>query len=185
MAKIDAGHIVIESAPLDVSDLMIAVMDLMRLRAEEKGIELFLVQNPEFRRFVRADGEKLRQVLINLTSNAVKYTERGSVILRVGSQPADDSQQCRLVMEVQDTGIGIARDDQTHIFEPFVQVGKLSTQKGTGLGLAITKKYIELMGGTIEVESAPGKGSLFRIEVPVLKVEESEMPGPRHIAAGL
>jgi signal transduction histidine kinase/ligand-binding sensor domain-containing protein/CheY-like chemotaxis protein len=178
MSKIDAGRIVIESAPLDVSNLMIAVMDLMRLRAEEKGIELFLVQNPEFRRFVQADGEKLRQVLINLISNAVKYTERGSVILRAGSQPADDSQHCRLVMEVQDTGIGITRDDQTHIFEPFVQVGKLSTQKGTGLGLAITKKYIELMGGTIEVESAPGKGSLFRIEVPVLKVEESEMPGP-------
>src|SRR5262249_724559 len=78
--------------------------------------------------------------------------------------------------EVQDTGIGISSDDQTRIFEPFVQVGKLSMQKGTGLGLAITKKFVELMGGTIRVESAPGKGSLFHLEVPVLTLEASEIP---------
>jgi CheY-like chemotaxis protein len=90
-------------------------------------------------------------------------------------QEAEDSQYCRLVMEVQDTGIGILREEQARIFDPFVQAGKLSNQKGTGLGLAITKKYVELMGGTIQVESAPGKGSLFRVEIPVPKVERSEM----------
>ena len=115
-------------------------------------------------------------MLINLVGNAVKYTERGRVILRVGGQRIEDSQDCRLVMEVQDGGIGIASGDQARIFEPFIQAGKLSKQKGTGLGLAITKRYVELMGGTIQVESAPGKGSLFRVEIPVLKVERSEMP---------
>ena len=176
MAKIDAGRIAIEKAPLDLSDLVSGVMDLMRLRAEEKGLELSILQTPELCQFVQADGEKLHQVLINLVSNAVKHTERGSVILRMGSQPGEDSQRCQLVIEVQDTGIGIASGDQARIFEPFVQAGKLSTQKGTGLGLAISKKYVELMGGTIQVESAPGKGSLFRVEIPVLKIEESEMP---------
>ncbi len=176
MAKIDAGRIVIEKAPLDLKDLVSSVMDLMRLRAEEKGLELSMLQTPELCQFVQADGEKLRQVLINLVGNAVKYTERGSVSVSVDSQPAGDHQYCRLLLEVRDTGAGIAGEDQGRIFEPFIQAGKRSTQKGTGLGLAITKKYVEPMGGTIQVESAPGKGSLFRVEIPVLKIEESEMP---------
>jgi signal transduction histidine kinase/ligand-binding sensor domain-containing protein len=176
MAKIDAGRIVIENAPLDLTDLASGVIDLMRLRAEEKGLELCFEQTAGFCQFVQTDSEKLRQVLINLVGNAVKYTEHGRVILRVGGQRIEDSQDCRLVMEVQDSGIGIASDDQARIFEPFLQAGKLSRQEGTGLGLAITKRYVELMGGTIQVESAQGIGSLFRVEIPVLTVERSEMP---------
>ena len=176
MAKIDAGRIVIENAPVDLKELVHGVMDLMRLRAEEKNLELSVLEIPESCQFVWADGEKLRQVLINLVGNAVKYTERGSVVLRVGSQPAENAHQRRLVIEVQDTGVGIASDEQARIFEPFVQAGKLSRQKGTGLGLAISKRYVELMGGTIQVESAPGEGSLFRVEIPVLTVNRSEMP---------
>ncbi|HEX4769354.1 MAG TPA: two-component regulator propeller domain-containing protein [Bryobacteraceae bacterium] len=177
MAKIDSGRIVIESAPLDLREIISGVIDLMRLRAEQKGLHLSILQTPEFCPFVEADGEKLRQALINLVGNAVKYTAGGSVILGVDSRPAENPQYCRLVMEVQDTGIGIAPDDQARIFDPFVQAGKPSTQKGTGLGLAISKRYIELMGGTIQVESAPGKGSLFRIQIPVLKLEESDVTG--------
>ena len=176
IAKIDAGRIVIENGPLDLSDLVSGVMEHMRLRAEEKGLELITLQTARFCQFVETDGEKLREVLINLLANGVKYTHRGSVILRVGSQSAEDSQHCRLVLEVQDTGIGIASDDHSRIFEPFVQAGKLSRQKGTGLGLAITKKFVELMGGTIQLESAPGKGSLFRVEIPVRELERSDMP---------
>ncbi len=116
MAKIDAGRIAIENAPLDLTDLVSGVMDLMRLRAEEKGLKLCFQQTPDFCQFVQADGEKLRQVLINLVGNAVKYTERGSVTLRVGSRPAENAQQCRLVMEVQDTGGGIASSDRERIF---------------------------------------------------------------------
>ncbi|MBV9499969.1 MAG: response regulator [Acidobacteriaceae bacterium] len=176
MSKIDAGRIVIENAPLDLSELANGVIELMCLRAQEKGIALSIAEASGFCRFVETDGEKLRQVLINLIGNAVKFTERGSVILRVGSQPAEDSQHCRLVIEVQDTGVGITKEEQARIFNPFVQAGKLHTQKGTGLGLAITKRFIELMGGAIQLESTPGKGSLFRVEFRVRKVERSEMP---------
>jgi signal transduction histidine kinase/DNA-binding NarL/FixJ family response regulator len=176
MAKIDAGRIVIETAPLDLRELVYGVMDLMRLRAEEKGLGLSTQQAPGFCQFKQADGEKLRQVLINLVGNAVKYTEHGSVILRVRGQPGADFQHWRLVIEVQDTGVGIASEDRARVFEPFVQAGRLSTQKGTGLGLAITKKYVELMGGMIEIERAPRKGSLFRVEIPVLKADAFEMP---------
>ena len=105
--------------------------------------------------------EKLRQVLINLVGNAVKYTERGSVTLRVDSLPAEDSQHCRFVMEVQDTGIGISSEEQARIFDPFVQAGKLHTQKGTGLGLAITKRFVELMGGTIQSRARWAKDRCF------------------------
>jgi signal transduction histidine kinase/CheY-like chemotaxis protein len=176
MSKIDAGHIVIENAEVDVKDLANSVVDLMRLRAEKKGLALSLQQDQGLCQFVQADGEKLREVLINLVGNAVKYTQSGKVILRVRGEPGEDSRYCKLLMEVQDTGIGIASDDQARIFEPFVQAGKSHTQKGTGLGLAITKRYVDLMGGTIQVVSTLGKGSLFRVEIPVLKVEKSEMP---------
>ncbi|MFZ0593533.1 MAG: two-component regulator propeller domain-containing protein [Bryobacteraceae bacterium] len=176
MAKIDAGRIVIENAPLDLKELVHGVMDLMRLRAEEKNLALSVLEAPESCQFVRADGEKLRQVLVNLVSNAVKYTERGSVVLRVSEQAAWDAEHCQLVIEVEDTGIGISAVDQARIFEPFVQAAKLSTSKGTGLGLAITKKYVELMGGSLRVDSEPGKGSLFRVEIPVAKLDRSEVP---------
>jgi signal transduction histidine kinase/CheY-like chemotaxis protein len=176
MAKIDAGQVVIENAPVDLRDLVHGVTDLMRFGAEEKGLILSVLETSRSCEFVRTDGEKLQQILINLVSNAVKFTERGTVILRVGGEPSEAPRYCKLVLEVQDTGIGIANSEQARIFDPFVQAGKLRTQKGTGLGLAITKKYVELMGGTIRVESTLGKGSLFRVEIPVLKVDSSEMP---------
>jgi signal transduction histidine kinase len=176
MAKIDAGHIVIKNAPVNLSNLAMGVLDLVRLQAEKKGLELSLQRASGFTPYIETDGEKLRQLLINLVGNAVKYTEHGSIILRVGSQPAPDPRNLRLAIEVRDTGIGIASNDQAHIFDPLAQADKLSTHKGTGLGLAITKSYIELMGGSIQLESASGKGSVFRLHIPVRKLDGSEMP---------
>jgi CheY-like chemotaxis protein len=114
-------------------------------------------------------------VLLNLLGNAVKFTERGRVILRVAAKPVDAGQRLLLIFEVQDTGIGIVPEDQVRIFTPFIQVGKAATQSGTGLGLGITRQFVQIMGGTIHLDSAPGKGSLFRVEVPVGRVEESEL----------
>lgn len=176
VAKIDAGRIVIEIAAVDLRETVKSVVDLMRLRAEEKGLEFAAQESAGFCPFIHIDGAKLGEVLLNLVGNAVKYTERGSVTLRVGSQAQEDAQRCRLLIEVEDTGVGIAPEDQVRIFDPFVQAGKQHTHKGTGLGLAITKKFVELMGGTIHVESTPGEGSIFRVEIPVLKVAGSEMP---------
>jgi CheY-like chemotaxis protein/anti-sigma regulatory factor (Ser/Thr protein kinase) len=150
----------------------------MRLRAEEKGLELFVDQSLEFPETVYADTTKLRQVLINLLGNAVKYTQKGAITLRLNAIPAGNDKRLLLTFEVEDTGIGIAPKDQAQIFEAFVQVGKPSTQKGTGLGLTITRQFVELMRGTIHVESTPGKGSLFCVELPVERAQESEVMTP-------
>jgi signal transduction histidine kinase/CheY-like chemotaxis protein len=179
MAKIDAECAEVEISALDLSELVVDVAELMRVRAEEKGLELRLERSAGVPRFVQADAEKLRQVLLNLVGNAVKYTERGSVTLRMDAIPAADSECLLLAAEVHDTGIGIPAEDQERIFNPFVQAGKVSARKGTGLGLAITRKYVELMGGTIRVESAPGHGSVFRVELSIRRAEESELPRPR------
>jgi signal transduction histidine kinase/ActR/RegA family two-component response regulator len=175
MAKVEAGRLNVSEAAFDVGNTVRDVVDLMRMRAEEKGLQLCLDQSSEFPRFVRADVGKLRQVLINLVGNAVKYTERGGVTLRLGVRPANAPDRLLLIIEVEDTGVGIASDDQRRIFEPFVQVGAPTTQMGTGLGLSITRKYVELMGGLIAVESAPGTGSCFRAEIPVGRAVDAEV----------
>jgi signal transduction histidine kinase/DNA-binding response OmpR family regulator len=172
MARIESGRTQIETSVFDLGEMVRDVADLMSVRAEEKELQLRLDQSPAFQCYVRADAGKLRQVLINLVGNAIKFTEQGSVTLRLNA--AETAHGLMLLMDVEDTGIGIAKEDQARIFEPFVQVGKLTSQKGTGLGLAITREYIELMGGKISVESAPGQGTKFHLRVPVERADESD-----------
>jgi CheY-like chemotaxis protein len=136
----------------------------------EKNLELRVVEVPAFPRFVETDAPKLRQMLINLLGNAMKHTERGGVTLRLATQPGANASQILLSFEVEDTGVGIATEDQERIFEPFVQVGK-TRQKGTGLGLAITRQYAVLLGGSIRVVSTTGQGSRFRLELPAACAE--------------
>jgi CheY-like chemotaxis protein len=119
-----------------------------------------------------ADPGRLRQVLLNLLGNAIRYTERGSVKLCFRVQPGEDAEHLQLTFEVEDTGVGIAPEDRERIFEPFVQVGKHSWRKGTGLGLTITRQLVGLMQGTIGVESTPGEGSCFRVEIPAERAHE-------------
>jgi signal transduction histidine kinase/CheY-like chemotaxis protein len=175
MAKVEAGRLSIENTLIDLGGMVRDITDLLRARAEEKGLQLLLDQSSDFPRLVRADGAKLRQVLINLVGNAVKFTERGGVTLRLNARPADVPKRLLLIAEVEDSGVGIAAEDQARIFDPFVQISSLTLQKGTGLGLAIARTYVELMGGRLSVESAPGKGSIFRVETPVERAEESEV----------
>lgn len=174
MAKIEAGRVVLEIESFDLAALARDVTDMLGRRAEERGLQLRLDQAEKFSEFIRCDKEKLRRVLINLVGNAIKYTNRGSVILRLATQAEDSG--LRLIIEVEDSGIGISQTDQARIFEPFVQVGKSGTQKGTGLGLAIVREYVELMGGKVSVESTPDVGSLFRVSLPVQSADETEVP---------
>jgi signal transduction histidine kinase/ligand-binding sensor domain-containing protein/CheY-like chemotaxis protein len=167
IAKIESGRATVEIAPCDLGRLVRDVTDMMRVRAAEKNLELRLEQPPDVPQFVETDAKKLREMLINLVGNAVKHTEKGSVTLRLNSKTGPDAGHVRLSFEVQDTGIGIAPEDQERIFEPFVQVGKETRQKGTGLGLAITRQFAVLLGGSIRVSSTPGEGSIFRLEFPV------------------
>ncbi len=167
LAKIEAGRGTIEIAPLDLTRLIRDVTDMMRVRALEKNLDLKVIHAPAFPRFVEMDTPKLRQMLINLLGNAIRHTERGSVTLRLDAQRKGDAEQMLLSFEVEDTGIGIALEDQERIFEPFVQVGEGPRQKkGTGLGLTITRQYAIMLGGSIGVSSEPGEGSLFRLELP-------------------
>jgi signal transduction histidine kinase len=118
---------------------------------------------------------KLRQILINLLSNAVKFTDDGGVIIRYHVDPIPKAtNRCHIVIEVEDTGPGIEPARQVKIFEPFVQGIDVPERKGTGLELSICKKYADFMGGTIELESKAGKGSLFRVQLPAEIAEASE-----------
>jgi signal transduction histidine kinase/DNA-binding NarL/FixJ family response regulator len=175
MAKVDAGRLSLEMTSVDLGEMVLDIIDLLHVKAEEKGLQLLLDQSSEFPRFVQTDALKLRQMLINLIGNAVKFTEQGGVTLRLHAQSADDKGHLLLIVVVEDTGEGITTADQARIFDPFVQVGTLTSQKGTGLGLAITRSYLELMGGRISVASTPGQGSVFRMEIPVEQVEETEV----------
>ena len=175
VAKIESGMVAVENAPFDLRDVIRDTLDMMRPRARAKNLDLALAVFADFPRFARSDAGKLRQVLVNLISNAVKYTERGCVFLRLDAKPLEDPRRLRLTFEVLDTGIGIAAEDQARIFAPFVQAGKAGSQKGTGLGLSITRQFVELMGGTIRVTSALGKGSAFRVDLPVQKADQSEV----------
>ena len=171
MAKIEAGRVKLDEQSVDLHAMMRDIIAMMRDRTDRKGLDLLLTQAPDVPRAVRCDGVKLRQVIMNLLSNAVKFTERGSITVRVGSLLRDEGP--KLVIGIEDTGIGIDAKDQADIFDPFVQVGKTSAQKGTGLGLAITRQFVELMGGTITVESTPNRGSLFRVEMPLVREDET------------
>jgi signal transduction histidine kinase len=166
VAKIEAGRIVLEQAPLDLGSLVRDVSEMMSVRAQEKGLRLLVEQSSQFPRFILGDEPRLRQILINLVGNAIKFTRQGGVTVRFGIRN-NAADHLLIKVEVEDTGIGIAPQDQARLFEPFVQVGEHGVNKGTGLGLTITRQFVQLMGGTITLESAPGKGSLFRVEWPV------------------
>ncbi|MFZ1829954.1 MAG: ATP-binding protein, partial [Candidatus Competibacteraceae bacterium] len=180
MAKIEAGRVQLQSAPLDFHTLVRDLVSMMRQRALEKGLELRLEQSSRVERFIQGDETRLRQVLVNLLGNAIKFTEKGLVTLRLEAQP--DPNEPRLLIEVEDTGPGIAPEDQARVFEPFVQTGLTAGQKGTGLGLAITRQLVELIGGRIGVSSRLGQGSRFWIDLPVQSADAVELAPPK--AAG-
>lgn len=158
LAKVDAGRLDLESVPFSVRSTLEDVMRAMRVRAAQKGVELREEVDESVPECVRGDPGRLRQVLINLIGNAVKFTDLGSVSVSVTSAGGD-----RVRFDVVDTGIGIAEEDLDEIFKAFEQADSSSTRRhgGTGLGLAISAKLVELMGGEIHAESKPANGSRF------------------------
>jgi len=183
MAKIDAGRMTLELSAFDLGELLHDVVDLMQVRAQAKGLQLVLDQTPACPRFVRSDQAKLRQILINLIGNAIKFTDHGGVALRLdavpmANTPGKNAAQVRLLLEVEDSGIGIAAQEQANIYQPFVRVGNTIHQKGTGLGLAITRRFVELLAGSITLHSTLGQGSTFRIELPLDIAQSAEKIAP-------
>ena len=165
----------LEITRVDLDELVRDVMGMMRIPCHQKALELSSEWSGTSDRIVRMDGPKLRQILLNLIGNAIKYTNAGSIILRVDVARMDHAGKFRLSIEVQDTGIGITAEEQLHIFDPFVQLGHGHSRKGSGLGLAICRQSAQMMGGTIQVKSAPGAGSTFRVELPVETEMESQV----------
>lgn len=173
IAKIEAGRIDVQNAPLDLSRLILDVTDMLRIRAENKGLKLLVDLHPSFPRTIVGDETKLRQILVNIVSNAIKATEQGGVTLRLSTK--QDKVE-RLLIEVEDTGCGIALEDQEKLMQPFVQIDHPSKPQGTGLGLAISRQYVELMGGHLSFTSTPGQGSNFRVEIPLQRARPEEIP---------
>ena len=166
-SKIEAGRLEIESMDFDLHALLDDIALAQSMHTEKKHIEFLCDPRPEVPRWVKGDPSRLRQVLLNLLSNAIKFTREGEVVLAVSVAGNPNAESPLLRFEVRDTGIGIPEDKRSTLFEKFTQVDASITRKygGTGLGLAISQQMVELMGGEIEVESIPDKGSTFRFQL--------------------
>jgi PAS domain S-box-containing protein len=173
-SKIEAGKLELEKEPVDLRECVEGALEIAAPRAWEKEIELGCLIDEDAPAGIVADAARLRQVLLNLLSNAVKFTEEGEVVVQVDAEPAAAG-SFRLAFAVRDTGIGIPEDRMDRLFTSFSQVDASTTRRygGSGLGLAISKRLVELMGGTMWVESEVGKGSMFHFDLPV---EAAEVP---------
>src|SRR3989475_3248069 len=178
-SKIEAEHLELESIPFDISKVVHATASLLAVRAREKHLELLAEVAPDVPRIVRGDPTRLRQVLMNLIGNAIKFTEQGEVVVSVSAAATNGSVGLRFA--VRDTGIGIASEHIGTVFKEFTQADSTMTRRygGTGLGLAISQRLVRLMGGAITVRSELGRGSefSFTISLPVETAPASRSTG--------
>ena len=174
-SKMEAGKMPLQSETFDLREMIESVIDLFTPKAEEKKLALRWWADTTVPAAVTTDPSRLRQIIVNLVGNALKFTERGSVTLSVKNIPLPGSTEYLLEFSVRDTGVGIADSKLNLLFQSFSQLHPFINRKygGTGLGLAICKQLVELMGGTIFVESEEGRGSIFRFMLPFVK-EEAE-----------
>ena len=165
-SKIEAGKLDMESIPFSLGDVMDNLGSLVGMKAEEKGLELLFVEPPDLPTALVGDPSRLGQVLINLGNNAVKFTDRGEVVIAIEVVGRDDA-SVQLRFEVRDTGIGMTAEQQQRLFQPFSQADSSTSRRygGTGLGLAISRHLVRLMGGELDVDSTPGQGSRFHFSV--------------------
>ena len=169
ISKLEAGKVELEAIDFDLVDTVESAVGLFGPKANEKGIDLGVLIEPAARAGFRGDPTRLRQVLLNLVGNAVKFTDQGSVSLEVGMLPPPGSGLPRFRFEVADTGIGMSEEVRAKLFRKFSQADGSITRRfgGTGLGLAVAKQLVELMGGEIGVETSLGRGSRFWFEIPL------------------
>jgi PAS domain S-box-containing protein len=173
-SKIEAGRMELEAIPFDARQWVGDVATLFRGRLAEGVVRLEVDVDPTMPHWLRGDPGRLRQVLTNLVSNAVKFTRQGTITIRLGHGPEG------MVLTVADTGIGIPLDQQPRLFSPFTQADASTARQygGTGLGLAISRRLVEAMGGTIDLDSAPGRGTTFTVRVPLAVAEPTVRPTP-------
>ena len=174
LARIEAGHTELSRAPVNLSGLLQSVVQLMRVKADEKRLAFGFDAGVDLPEAVLADERRLRQVLLNLLGNAIKFTDNGKVGLCASAEPKGPG-QVLLRLDVEDTGIGMRPEDLERIFEPFQQVGDVQRRSGgTGLGLTITRALVNDMGGQVQVSSEFGHGTRFRVELPLPLAEPAQ-----------
>ncbi|GAK49528.1 serine/threonine kinase with two-component sensor domain [Candidatus Moduliflexus flocculans] len=186
LAKVEAGRLEIHPARMLLSSLIDDVSGMISIKADSKGLRFQTIKEPYLPEFVEGDEHRLRQILLNLLGNAVKFTDHGSVTLRVATvhDPVETRGRASLRFDIEDTGVGIAPDDLARLFTPFQQVGDVAHKaQGTGLGLAISRNLAELMGGILTVTSLVGVGSVFRFDVslPIIAADAFQPPECRRI----
>jgi signal transduction histidine kinase len=170
ISKIESGKLVLEQLPFDMRAIAEQVFSMVRGGAQSKGVGCRLEVDENLPRLVKGDPYRVRQILLNLAANAVKFTERGEVLLRLEyHEPSDGGRKGSLLAVVRDTGIGIPPDKVPHLFERFYQADSSTTRQygGTGLGLAISHELVSMMGGRIDVTSRVGEGSTFTVSIPL------------------
>jgi len=182
LSKIESGKMEFNISPVDLRELIKGVYDMVSPRVAARGLELVLELQDSLPRGIKTDATKLRQVLINLLGNAVKFTHKGSITLKVFEQmdfQSDSSLERRIHFVVEDTGIGIPNDKQQSVFDAFQQAKEGIDAGGTGLGLAISQRLVREMGGTsISLQSEYGKGSAFAFSLPLIEVSDAELTVP-------
>ncbi|MFY8022265.1 MAG: ATP-binding protein [Bacteroidia bacterium] len=180
-SKIEAGKLELEETDFDLSQTLYEVLDILTSRANEKQIELLLKYEPDLPNSLKGDPNRLKQILLNLGSNAIKFTEKGKVVIEV-KKVKSSQKQCVLKFEITDTGIGIPADKIKLLFNPFTQADASTNRKfgGTGLGLSISKNLVEMMQGEIGVNSIPDKGSTFwfTTKLKTKNKQQSTIDGP-------
>jgi CheY-like chemotaxis protein len=182
-SKMTSGKLKLESLPFDAGELVKQVTDLMTLSAKQKGLELITETSLSKPHRFSGDSGRIRQVLLNLVGNAIKFTAQGRVVVKAVSEQTGPA-HVTLTISVEDTGIGIPPEKHSMLFQQFTQVNASTTRLfgGTGLGLAISKQLIELMGGSIHFTSAPNQGSKFWLILP-LPIDEAPARRKRPVAA--
>ncbi|MEG4944175.1 AAA family ATPase [Microcoleus sp. F4-D5] len=186
MSKIEAGRLTLNENSFDLYHLLDSLEEMLQLKVSSKGLQLIFERADDVPQYLKTDASKLRQVLINLLGNAIKFTQKGHIILRVIKQEPpqlnpsnlflENHKTLRLLFEIEDTGFGIAAEEMDSLFEAFVQteVGRKYHQ-GTGLGLPISRKFVQLMGGDITASSQLGKGTILQFDIQTHLAEENEL----------
>ena len=178
LSKIEAGKVEVHDKPVNIKQVFKEIEMMFWQKKQTKGIEFFLEIQDDVPDVILFDEVRIRQILLNLVGNAIKFTEKGHVKVSIKTLPTSTraSGSIDLQLTVEDTGIGIAPNETKRIFEPFTQISGQSIKKygGTGLGLSITKKLVEMLNGTLSVESAQGKGSTFYIEFPNVQIAATD-----------
>ncbi len=168
ISKIEAGRITLSLSTFNLHDLILEIERMFKPKAESKGLDFTIEYQPGYTEWIETDRIKLRQVLINIVGNAIKFTARGYVKVRIScEQPSGESNRLLLTFEVEDSGPGISPEEIKHLFKPFSQTSEGMKVGGTGLGLSISQGYLDVMNGKLSVKSKPNKGSLFIIQIPV------------------